>query len=982
MLFSRRPSSQKGFDAVTRFIGERFGLTLVIAFLAFCGLVFWQLSLLSSTINESSALQHAAAYSEALTEFRSLYTSEVVARLKPHGVDVTHDYWKREGAIPLPATLTMAFGSKTESEGFGTRARLFSDYPFPWRLDGGPRDGFENKALRALREQPNEPYARFEEPLDGRSVLRYATADLMRKSCINCHNTHLQSPKTDWKEGDVRGVLEVILPTDGVAAHTRNELLEAFALMMTLTALGLTGVGLVIVRLKRTSEQAEHFAEETKQTSDLILNSAAEGILCLDGTGRITLANPAAARMTRWGLPELIGKNASTLLGEDGLESLCHPKDGSTCGIRPHGNPPDRPTQSVFRREDGTSFSAEYMCAPIQHQLGVGTVVTFRDITDRIQAEQERDRFFELSLDMLCIAGLDGYFRRVNPAFERTLGFTAEEMLARPFLEFVHPDDQQRTMEEIRRLSEGSDMVHFENRYLCKDGSPRWFAWACPAAPPGEPLLYAVARDVTEQKKVENELAETRDRALEASRLKSEFLANMSHEIRTPMNVIIGMTELTLDSNLPVKQRRYLDMVKNSANSLLTIINGILDFSKIEAGKLELHPVNFNLVETVGEIVGTLTARARQKELRLSCQVKPGVPEEIVADSTRLRQVIVNLIGNATKFTERGEVRLLVDLESETDTDFLIRFAVSDTGIGIPEEKRELIFQTFVQADGSTTRRFGGTGLGLAITRQLVELMGGRIWLESEMGKGSTFFFTARLGRPEPGQLKVTAPKALEGVPVIVVDNDSDTQQIIAAMLDSWQMKSALVDSCAAALQVMKWSSKLGRHFQMVLVRDQLIKSDADSLAREIRKNPDFAEIPLPLILIAAEELEEEQWQEVGAAGCLTMPISQSSLLDTILGALPTSADGKRQAPRMWGNDSANAVAEEAGAAKGDSGRSLKVLLAEDIPENQALAVALLESRGHSVSVASNGREVLELFDKEAVDVILMDIQMPEMGGG
>ena len=478
------------------------------------------------------------------------------------------------------------------------------------------------------------------------------------------------------------------------------------------------------------------------------------------------------------------------------------------------------------------------------------------------------------------------------------------------------------------------------------------------------------------------QLIQEKEKAEQAARLKSEFLANMSHEIRTPMNVIIGMTELTLDCTLQTKQRRHLEMVKNSANSLLTIINGILDFSKIEAGKLELDPVKFNLVETVGEITRTLTGRAHQKGLRLSCRVKPDVPEEVVADPSRLRQVIVNLIGNATKFTERGEVRLVVELESQTDTDYLIRFAVSDTGIGIPEEKRQLIFQTFVQADGSTTRRFGGTGLGLAITRQLVELMGGRIWLESEMGKGSTFFFNARLGRPEPGQLKVTAPKALEGVPVMVVDNDSETQQIIAAMLDSWQMESALVDSCAAALQVMKWSSKLGRHFQMVLVRDQLIKSDADSLAREIRNNPDFAEIPLPLILIAAEELEEEQWQETGAAGCLTTPISQSSLLDTILGALPAGADGKRQAPRMWGNDSASAVAEEAGSAERDSQPGLEVLLAEDIPENQALVVALLESRGHSVSVASNGREVLELFDKAAVDLILMDIQMPEMGGG
>jgi PAS domain S-box-containing protein len=583
---------------------------------------------------------------------------------------------------------------------------------------------------------------------------------------------------------------------------------------------------------------------------------------------------------------------------------------------------------------------------------------------ERRRAEEELRTLFETSGDLLVVTGFDGYFRRLNPAWERTLGFTREDLRSRPFIEFVHPDDREGTSAEAAKVRAGANAVLFENRYRCRDGSYRWLSWnVTPLAEEG--LTYGSARDVTEQKRVAEELRKARADADAANRAKGDFLANMSHEIRTPMNAVIGMAELLLDTRLRSEQREYLVVLKESAESLLGLIDDILDFSKIEAGKMDLHAADFDLRELLGDTLRTLAVRADQKGLELAGHVAADVPPRLVGDAHRLRQVILNLVGNAIKFTERGEVVVEVVKQSEGGGEMTLGFLVADTGIGIPLGKQQMIFEAFAQVDTSTTRRYGGTGLGLSISAELVRMMGGSLGVDSQPGQGSRFRFTARFGLPG-ARREIRRPAKLRRLRVLVVDDSATNRRILHEMLTHCRMRPTAVGSGREALEELARAEREGNPYPLVLLDSQMPEMDGFALAEQIRKRPRLAGASIMMLTSGPRPGDRARCTALGLSAYLTKPIKQSDLLDTIVAVLPGGPGKVRpRAPR----------------ARRPPGRALRVLVAEDNAVNQQVAVGMLEREGHRVAVAANGREALALLERSAFDVILMDVQMPELDG-
>jgi PAS domain S-box-containing protein len=731
-----------------------------------------------------------------------------------------------------------------------------------------------------------------------------------------------------------------------------------------------------------------------------LYDSAPMGYITLDEEGFVQEINLTGAKLLGADRDALIGYAFSQYVAREDVPAfLDHVRKcavervEATCEIR-------LALQGVVTK------TVQLQSVPIADPARAGTLskTAMLDVTQRkhdeeaLRDSEARHRaILETTVDGIITIDDHGIIESVNPATVRLFGYTAAEMIGANVKMLMPSSDRQRHDSYLANyLRTGESKIIGIGREVVgrrKDGTTFPMDLSISEVTVGGRRMFTgLVHDVTERKRAEEllrksqeeleirvrkrtaeldranqQLSQAKEAAEAASRAKSLFLANMSHEIRTPMNAIIGMTELLLDTQLSSRQRDFLKIVAESGEGLLRLINDILDFSKIEADKIVLDRVNFDLDENLGDTMRALAVRAHGKGLELACRIRPDVPTFLCGDAARLRQIVVNLVGNAIKFTEGGEVVLEAWPEAVSDGEAELHFAIRDTGIGVPAEKQKVIFEIFEQADSTPTRRFGGTGLGLAISSRLVDLMGGRIWVDSEVGRGSTFHFTARfqLAEEGPGEKRHVCPAAIHDMRVLVIDDNDTNRLILEEILKSWGMQPVSAAGGREALQALREAHREGNPYRLVLTDAHMPDMSGFALAEAIRRDPELTSTMILMLTSGDQPSDVARCQDLHIAAHLMKPIKQSELLDAIMLATGFSAPDH----------------EGLAAMVLRRGRPLRILLAEDSLVNQKLATALLEAQGHQMVVVGNGREVLAALVSQPLDLVLMDVQMPEMDG-
>ena len=693
---------------------------------------------------------------------------------------------------------------------------------------------------------------------------------------------------------------------------------------------------------------------------------------------RIVDCNPMACEMHGYTREELVGRSIDFI---EANPWAFRAAQGHLADMRAVKR---RYGQARHKRKDDTLFTIEYSTSLLLIDGREYTIGIDRDITAQQQAEEalahERTLLhglLESVPDNIYCKDRDSRFLVVSRALVQKFGLKAPlEAIGKSDADFFSEEHaRQAYADEQRIIQTGEPILGVVEKETWPDGR---VTWALTTKTPlrnqaGEIIgTCGVTKDITALKAAEDELARAKEAAEDATRAKSDFLANMSHEIRTPMNGVIGMTGLLLDTSLDARQREYAETIRNSADMLLTLLNDILDFSKIEAGKLHFEELDFDLIETVEGTLDLLAERAQRKGLELVSAIPPDVPAWLRGDPGRLRQILVNLIGNALKFTERGEIVVRVFKEEEDNTHVTLRFHVIDTGIGISPEIQQRLFQPFVQADTSTTRRYGGTGLGLAISRQIVSLFGGRIGVSSEPGRGSDFWFTARLQRPVSAERPARRDygRELFDLRVLVVDDNETNRQILRHQLAAWKMQQDTAADGPAALELLRAAARAGRPYDAAILDMQMPGMDGLELARAIHADPVLARTRLIVLTSLGHVLSPGDLQTHGLAAYLVKPVKQSRLFDCLAEAVA----GDR-ADQVFARP---AAAPAIAPLTRHGGR---VLLAEDNIVNQKVALAQLTKLGCHADAVANGREAVQALETTPYDLVLMDCQMPEMDG-